>query len=176
MARTRGAHVFVDETKHRDYVMAATSIQPDRVAAARHALRGLLLPGSHRVHFAHERPARRARILDAIACLEVRVSLHVAATRDHTAGRRACLHSILEDVVRSEAALLVIERDDSVERDDRRLLADRLRGLADPPRYQHRTAREEPLLWISDAVAWCAQRDAAWRRRVAPLVVAEHRT
>lgn len=173
MVQTRGAHVFVDETKHRDYLMAATSVPADQVADVRHALRALLLAGSHRIHFAHERPARRAQILATISCLDVRVTLHVAATRDHAAGRRACLGSVVDDVVRAEAALLVIERDDSVERVDRRLVADRLRGVSEPPRYLHRSAREEPLLWISDAVAWCAQRDARWRRRIAPLVVAE---
>lgn len=41
--------------------------------------------------------------------------------------------------------------------------------------YVHLKRHEEPLLWVSDAVAWCHQKGGPWIARAAPLV-AEVRT
>ncbi|MGL5826290.1 MAG: hypothetical protein ACRCYU_15980, partial [Nocardioides sp.] len=101
-----GPQVFVDETKARDYVMVATAISPGTVSAARRQLRGLLLPGQERVHFNHERSARRRQILDVMGGLEVRAGVYVMRTRDHRAGRQACLSRILDWVLTEGASHL----------------------------------------------------------------------
>lgn len=54
-------HVFVDETKTKDYVVAAAALPAAEVTQARKALRGLLLPRQDRVHFAKEKDAYRDR-------------------------------------------------------------------------------------------------------------------
>jgi hypothetical protein len=102
--------------------------------------------------------------------LELQVHVYVARTKDHIAGRRACMKSILDDVLESGAQMLTFERDESVEIADRRLIAERFRLESSPPRYTHMTAKEEPMLWVSDAVAWCHQRGGEWRGLCGPLV------
>ncbi|WP_410622993.1 hypothetical protein [Amycolatopsis sp. cmx-8-4] len=36
--------------------------------------------------------------------------------------------------------------------------------------YEHVDSTAEPLLWISDAVAWCFGAGGDWRRRASPLI------
>ncbi|MFD5224418.1 hypothetical protein ACFWHT_02215 [Microbacterium sp. NPDC058342] len=51
---------------------------------------------------------------------------------------------------------MVIERDESVEQADCRLIAEILRREGSVGfRCQHAAPHEHPLLWVSDAVAWC---------------------
>jgi len=42
--------VFIDETKHRNYVVVAAVVVPGDLAGLRHTVRGLVLPGQRRVH------------------------------------------------------------------------------------------------------------------------------
>lgn len=86
-------------------------------------------------------------------------------------GREACLEALLVDTRELEAGRLVVELDESVMKADRRLMAKRLRS--DLP-YLHAPAVSEPLLWVSDAVAWCWQRGGDWKRRAQPLVAHVH--
>lgn len=173
MQTHRAPHVFVDETKAHDYVMVATTVLPSDVNGARKNLRGLLLPRQERLHFTHERPQRRRQLMAAMCELNVQVHVYVAETRDHASGRHACMKSLLDDALVHHAQLLTIERDESVEHEDRRLIAERFRREPDPPRYRHVTAKEEPLLWISDAVAWCYQRGGEWRSLCESIVQTE---
>jgi len=34
----------------------------------------------------------------------------------------------------------------------------------------HLRASQEPLLWVSDGIAWCLQRGGPWASAVAPLI------
>ena len=36
--------------------------------------------------------------------------------------------------------------------------------------YRHLSPYEEPLLWVSDAVAWAMGAGGDWRRRVEPMI------
>lgn len=77
----------------------------------------------------------------------------------------------MDDLCANTAQRLVLDQDDSLAAADRRLIADHLRssGYRDLV-YMHQKSREEPLLWVSDAVAWCHQKGGLWVREVAPLV------
>ncbi|NED96823.1 hypothetical protein G1H11_16060 [Phytoactinopolyspora alkaliphila] len=57
-------------------------------------------------------------------------------------------------------------------RHDRQLIAARVRddGTATPPDYVHLRSKSEPLIWVSDAAAWCWQRGGEWRRRTRQLI------
>jgi len=57
------AHIFVDETKDRGYLIAASVVLPRDLQPARAALRALLLPGQRRIHFTKEKDPRRRAIL-----------------------------------------------------------------------------------------------------------------
>lgn len=164
-------HVFVDETKTRDYVVAAATLPAGKVTQARKALRGLLLPRQDRIHFAKEKDAYRDRVLHVMCGLEVQVTLYIAKTKDQRAGRAACLTAVVEDVLKDRAAHLTIERDESLMRSDLELISDLLYPVTDKPAYRLDVPRSEPLLWISDAVCWCYQRGGRWIDAARPLVV-----
>jgi hypothetical protein len=70
------AHVFVDETKERGYVVAAAVVLPSELAATRQAIRPLILPGQRRIHFSHESDPRRRKILDTIIDLGVSAMIY----------------------------------------------------------------------------------------------------
>lgn len=75
------------------------------------------------------------------------------------------------EACRSGASKLIIERDDSLVTADRSLIATVLRAELSPEiEYVHALPYEHPLLWVSDAVAWCHSSGGDWVRRVAPLV------
>lgn len=173
-ARPTGGHVFVDETKGRDYIVAAATVLPGDVVQARKRLRALLLPGQKRMHFVSEKDSRRRQILATMSELGAQVTLYIAPTKKAHVGRTACLDAVLDDVIKHRAARLVLELDETVRRYDLAQISDRLYPLADKPVYQHATSSAEPLLWISDAVGWCYHRGSEWRAACAPLVI-EHR-
>ncbi|WGX94215.1 hypothetical protein [Nocardioides sp. L-11A] len=64
-------HIHVDEAKAKGLILAATVVETDAVAAARRALRGLLLRAQRRLHVNKERNERRALAYARNACLAV---------------------------------------------------------------------------------------------------------
>lgn len=165
-----GAHVFVDESKARGYIIAATVVPPERLHSSRKALRGLLLKGQDRLHFAKESDSYRRSILSSMCALDLSVDLYVSAETADKIGRELCLRGLLADVIASGAARLILEQDDSLVAPDRRLIAQQLLAGAARLDYLHMRSRGEPLLWVSDAAAWCWYRGGDWPRRLAPLV------
>ena len=171
-------HAFVDETKHKGFVMVAAIVAPRDLAASRAAMRRLCLRGQPRLHFHKERPTRRAAITAAISTLPVRLEIYDAShMADLRAARTACLRQIAEDLTRRGAHRLVLEQDDSLVAADRVDLFDSLRcvPLERRPTYEHLPARTEPLLWIPDAAAWCWTHGAAWQARLQGSVDQVHR-
>lgn len=164
-------HVFVDETKSRDYIIAAATLLPGDVVEARKQLRRLLLPGQQRIHFVAEKDARRNQILEVMSGLDAQVTVYLAETKKAHHGRTACLHALMDDVIKQQTRMLVLERDETLMKSDLRLISERLFTVADKPTYRHETPNAEPLLWISDAVAWCQQRGGHWRAACDRLVV-----
>jgi hypothetical protein len=160
-------HVFVDETKTRGLLMAAARCEAGDVAVNRKALRGLLLPGQERLHFNHETDARRKQILDVIAEFHLMVDIY-RADRDNLANRTHCLQAIVRDVV-GTAERLVVEREESTYRHDRRTLHEAVfRHECYDLSWALLVPKLDPLLWVADAVAWTWSRGGQWRRRVAP--------
>lgn len=171
-----GAHVFVDESKERGYLLIAALLLPSDVAAARKEMDGLRLRGQRRVHFTKESPARRGVILNAIrqqVGAEV-VVYDASAYRYPNQARLACLERLVADSAGRGVELLVLEQDDSVLASDRKAVYTYVRkaGCSDTLRYTHRRAQQESLLAIPDAVAWCWAKGGDWRQRVRPLVSA----
>lgn len=165
------AHVFVDESKAKGYYIAAAVISPDDISSARGVLNGLRHRGSASVHFKGEKDSVRQSFLDGAATTGVQTVLYVVKGQPDKVARPACLEALIDDLCAANAGRLVIEQDDSLAQADRRLISTRLRkhGVADLD-YVHLKRHEEPLLWVSDAVAWCYQKGGPWIARAAPLV------
>lgn len=167
--------MFVDESKASGLLVCAAVSAPAALASTRRELRGLLLKGQERLHFKHERPARRGEILTRLVALEVSVRVYDARAfgpREELIAREACLRQLVADIADARPARLIIERDESLERHDRRVLFEAVRrhGLQDCLEYDLLSPKSEPMLWIPDAVAWSWAKGGQWRRRVEPLV------
>ncbi len=168
-------HVFVDESKRRDYVLAAAAVPTDTLQTARNVIRALRLPGQTKIHMVKESSGRQRSLLAAIGSLDVRVTMYVATKTTFTAhveARRRCLDSLIDDIAVDGHMSLCIERDDSQETRDRRLIRNRLGaiGYRDQLSYRHSKVDAEPLLVIPDAVAWAWPQGGDWRRRCEQIV------
>lgn len=98
--------------------------------ASERALRDFLEPGQPRLHFKSESDSRRRQILSRMCALDVRVSGWLVKQRSDREARPLSLAALTEDTVRGGVAKLVIERDASLERPDRRLIAGTIRPAA----------------------------------------------
>lgn len=163
--------LYVDESKARGYYIVATASAVGSVQASEKALRALLKPGQRRIHFKSERDSRRREILSRMSELDVRVAVWVTKGMSDREARPLCLTSLTEEAARAGASELYIERDESIMQIDRRLIAGVLRQeQTSQLGYRHVTPHEYPLLWVSDAVAWCYSNGGDWLRRAEPLV------
>lgn len=131
----------------------------------------LLKPGQRRIHFKSESDSRRRLILSRMCALEVRASVWIVKQRPDKEARPLSFSALIEEAARDGVGQLVIERDASVEQADRRLIAEILRredvvGF----QYRHAAPHEHPLLWVSDAVAWCYSSGGDWVRRAEAIV------
>ena len=166
-------HVFVDETKHRGYLLVATAVDPGDLDLVRKMLRGLVLPGQRRLHMKDESEPRKRSIATAIAVSGTRATIYDAGRRYRTERERrnACLRALVADAAQRGDALLVLEQDDTLIASDRRLIyrASRDADCVDL-RYEHRRAAAEQLLALPDAIAWCWAKGGDWRRRIEPVV------
>lgn len=169
-----GDRVFVDESKSRAYILAATATQPRNSTQSEKQLRALLLPGQSRFHFKKERDSRRRALLSQFARLELRVVVYVARDVHAKVGRDRCIDSVIDDMIAATAERIYFEQDVSLVTVDRRRIRERiaLHGAAGTISYDHVAPHQYPLLWVSDAVAWCYQAGGDWVRRVSPLVSA----
>ncbi len=108
--------VFVDETKHRAYLMVAAVLLPADVAPLRRAVRGLVLPGQRRVHMKKESAARRRLIADTIVRSGVTAVIFDAGDTypSEFDARQACLQGVISYADDAAATRLVLEQDDSL--------------------------------------------------------------
>ncbi|TQJ31089.1 hypothetical protein [Microbacterium sp. SLBN-146] len=163
--------VYVDESKARGYYVVATATAIHDVHTSERALRDLLKPGQRRIHFKSESDSRRRHLLSRMCGLDVRVSVWVVKQRSDKEARPLSLGALTEEAVRVGVSQLIIERDESLERADRRLIANTIRRVGSSEmQYRHVAPHEHPLLWVSGAVAWCYSNGGDWVRRVEAIV------
>jgi hypothetical protein len=167
-------HVFVDESKQRDYLLVAAAVTPGDLVAARRVLRALVMPGQRRVHMKKEGDPRRSAIIDAIYSARITATVYNAGRpgRHELDAREACLRAVVTDAVAAGHHMLIVEQDDSLLWWGRQHLVEITRelGYRDTLRYEHRRAEQELLLAVPDAIAWCWAKGSQWRDRVQSLV------
>ena len=133
-------------------------------------MRGLLFPGERSFHTAKEHPRRRRQVLHTIAGFD-RVTAVVVRYRrpagvERIDGRRLLIQAATGLVVASGVNLWVLDDQDPHQRDrDRAAITRTLAGI-DPvlrPSFDHRPSRDDPLLWVADAVCWAVGAGNEWR-------------
>ncbi|MBF6278060.1 hypothetical protein [Nocardia nova] len=166
-------HAFVDETKQNGLLVVSTVVEVRHLKETRKQLRERRVRGQNRIHFKKESDPRRRSICSALCDLEVTVAVYDATRiRNPLDARAACLTAAVEDLADLGARRLTIEQDDSLVTSDRKVLYQAVRkfGVADTLAYEHMRPNDEPLLWVSDAVAWCVAKGGDWRNRVNPII------
>jgi hypothetical protein len=178
-SRPRRAVAYVDESQRGPrYLMAAAAIDSRTTAEARKAI-GQLRPGGGqaRRHFHKESAVMRRKMLDTYRAL-AGVSIVVADDRDGKPAidqRRRCLTVLVAALLPLGVDRLVFDHTDPAQRDrDRQVLAPLLARTG--VTYSHEVAHTtEPMLWIPDAIVWCAGAKAEWRSHLDGWVTV-HRT
>ncbi|MBW9211743.1 hypothetical protein KV100_19005 [Mumia sp. zg.B21] len=168
-------HVFVDESKGRDYLLIASVVLPEDVTQARKDVRTLVLPGQKRLHMKGERDPRRKMILSSFQQWGFSATIYRAgpAYKTELLRREACLEALVKEHSDRHEVAVCLESDETLDARDRTTLAQLVRshGCRESLRYQHQRAAQEPLLAIPDAIGWAFQRGGQdWKRRVEPLL------
>lgn len=170
-----GSHVFVDESKGREFLLVAAVVLPGDVTVARRAVSNLTLPRQSGVHMVRESDARRKQILSTVRALDPRVTVYLAPKdgRTELARREVALRALVADSAAAGHAHLCLDRDDTLVERDRRQLYDAVRavGAEGTLRYRHAKTVTEPLLVVPDAVAWACSKGGARRALTAGVVV-----
>lgn len=174
-----GAHIFLDETKERDYTLVAVSVVASDVATVRSEVRRLRHKGAKSIHMRKEGDQSRNRIIAGL--LQLPVQAHVIESADRSLNdlerRFQCLKYVLDMCARSAAARLTIELDQSIVKRERQFLVEEVRRWSLPSNFHYDwLARDQDaLLWVSDVVAWSHARGGRWRAAVSPLVYSHRR-
>lgn len=162
---------YIDESQRNGfYAMAAVTIAPSDVPDVRRQVRTLAPIGVRRRHFVKESDTTRRQMLDVFktspALNFVWITTAAAAVVDQ---RRLVLQALLETLAGIEVDRIVFDHVDHHQQLlDRRVLAHTLRGTDISYSFEVPHA-SEPMLWIPDAVAWCAGRPH-WKVDLEPWV------
>lgn len=107
------AHVFIDESKSRNYYIAAEATIPAAASEMDRVIRQLARPGQRLIRFKTERDSSRRSILAALASLDISVHVYDAKGLPDKAARPLLLPALVSDLASSDATRLMIERDES---------------------------------------------------------------
>ena len=163
---------FLDESRRGPtYLVAVVTVRQRDLHSVRAALRDMVKPGQRRVHFAKESDSRRGEIVTRLHALDIGARIWSCRHPDDRSARRACLTAAAGHLLDSGTTRLVLESCQHQDALDCRTLA-AVVGKAVDFTYEHLKPFEDPVLWVSDAVAWCHGAGGEWRRRVAGLVEA----
>ncbi len=167
-------HAFVDESgRGTNYYVCAAVCVADDVQQVRQLARGFLLPGQRRWHFTGERASRRRQILSGIVQSGQVIAMVAYGKGDSEPVRAACLERLAAALVEHRTHRVVIESRANRDAHDRTTLAHVLAGVTRPFEYVHHLPRDEPGLWLADAVAWSYSAGGSWRQDVSPIVRAD---
>ncbi|WP_309116952.1 hypothetical protein [Saccharothrix sp.] len=104
----------------------------------------------------------------------MRAQLWLCDHSNDVTARRTCLTAAAAHLLISGVSRLALESCRHQDTRDRATLA-AVVGKAEDFSYEHFRPHEDPLLWLSDSIAWCYGVGGEWRRRVQGLVDAVHR-
>lgn len=154
---------FVDESSSprgphlQEYLVCAAVLSAEDTEEIRSVLRPLRLPGQTKLHWTNERDSRRRKIVAVLSSLESMqvVVAHRSAPDPKTERyRRKCLEQLYFELGQMEVRDLVLEsrRPGQNRKDMEHIVMLQGRGQAQSVRIRHVMGRDEPLLWIPDAV------------------------
>jgi hypothetical protein len=150
---------YSDESERGATLLFGLTVVPAHgVVEARRRLRSLLLPGQRRLHTAKESPARRARLLDLVAELELDTTVYRLvrpAGLSRVAARRLLVAQAANDALAQGVVSWTLDDQEPIQAGrDRRAIQHALGAAHDSMLYDHRPGHDEPMLWAVDAIVW----------------------
>ena len=158
---------FIDESKAKKYLLVLSLLESRDLTTTRKFLAQTLLAGQRSVHFRKESPRRRTYLIKTFRKLDIRVVVFKDKLVSSVSSRALLIRRICDEAKRLALRELVFELDQTCLDDDVALL----NVLRPDLSWDHRERNQEPLLWVSDAVAWCVNRGGEWERMVRPMIV-----
>lgn len=151
---------FVDESillaGHGCYVLAAVVLPTERKAHVRRAARRAL-PAGRTFHWTKERPEVREAMLKVISDGASHLFAYghrPVVRREHENTRGRLLNALVDDLEAIGVLELVLEsRQDHNDAVDRQTIGSRDHPTASALDYRHDGPRQEPLLWLADALS-----------------------
>ncbi|SDF63636.1 hypothetical protein SAMN05216553_102439 [Lentzea fradiae] len=164
-------HGFLDESRRgTTYLVVAVVVRPRELDGVRSALRRLVRAGQRRVHFKKESDSRRRELVARMRRMGLRAAVWTVRDSDDIRARRLCLSAAATWLQELGVTRLAVESCAHQDLRDRQTLAAVLEKVDDPFVYEHLRPAEDPVLWASDAVAWCFGAGGDWRQRVQPML------
>jgi hypothetical protein len=162
---------FVDETKEKNYTLVLCLVHQDDRLRFRKTLARARLRGQRSIHFAKESPSRRRQIIKLIVSMSISLIVFNAVSLKSSRARSQLLKELMRYVRNAKIRHLTFDLDESALAQDVRDL-NKFRAQFDSEViWEHVSRNQEPLLWVSDAVAWCVNRGGDWERLVRPLII-----
>ncbi|HEU0089456.1 MAG TPA: hypothetical protein VFQ77_17735 [Pseudonocardiaceae bacterium] len=159
---------FADETVRQGrYDVAVVIVCRCQRMIVSKVMQGLVRPGMRRGHFSKQRDRDRRLVVSQLALEDIH-ALYATARGSQTDARSKCWRTLVPQIVRLGVVELTIERMEGGEARDRRDIREALvaMGRASDLTYTHKDPAGEPMLWVADAVAWCAGAGRTWRARI----------
>jgi hypothetical protein len=163
---------FADETNRQGrYGIAVVIVCRCQVMIVSKVIQAAVRPGMRRSHFSKQRDPDRRMIVNQLVSEDIR-ALYTSACGRQTDARSECWTVLVPQLVRLRVVELTIERIEGGESRDRRDIRNALQGIGRGTEltYTHRDPAGEPMLWVADAVAWCAGAGSAWQTRISPIL------
>ena len=173
---TGGRRALVDESKAKDYLLVAVTVDGSEHLRARRVVQSLVLRGQSRLHMRKESETRRRTILAALEDLPLTTTVFRARKdgRSDLLRRGACIHALVRWAVTADVDDICFELDETLLRHDRQRLVEAVHGVR--PRsvgHRHERATHEPLLALPDALGWAWAKGGDWRRRCGHVEIIE---
>jgi hypothetical protein len=164
--------MYVDESKRRGYILAATIVENHTAPSLRKALKREITSGRS-IHFIDEKDSRRKQLLQAYIRLGFKVRIFSEDGKPDFDLRKVCLIRAFEFATQNGIEQVVIETDESILLLEKRFLNQlfKEREWSGIVGYDHKAKHEEPLIWVSDAVVWCVGRGGDWAKLAEPLIL-----
>lgn len=169
-------HIYVDETKRRDYLLVASVHATTDLASLRAVVRGLLLPRQRYLHMKDEKDGRKRTIAEAFIAAGVKATIYRATSpmyRTERERRAACLRTLVYDHAGTDTRIVLDQDDTMLSWDNQHLIEyTRIAGCRDTLHYEHKRPHADALLAIPDAIAWCWAKGGNWQQLITPTVSA----
>ena len=164
---------FADETRRQGrYGIAVVIVCPCQVEIVCKVIQGSVPPGTRRLHCSKLRPRDRRLVASQLSPENIH-ALYISARGRQTDARSECWRTLVPQLVGIGVVKLTIEQiDEGGKARDRRDIRNALLAIGRECdlTYAHRDPAGEPMLWVADAIAWCAGAGGTWRARIAPIL------